>query len=145
MLSRFLDAQSTTYSAAYAELAAGRKRTHWMWFIFPQIHGLGSSPTARHYAIQSLDEAVDYLAHPLLGERLRTCTALVLAIPDPSLDLIFGYPDNLKFHSSVTLFAAAARQSQDPADAIFQQAIDRLFSGQPDPATLHHINVPPTA
>ena len=135
-LSRFLEAQSTTYAAAHAELAAGRKRTHWMWFIFPQIRGLGSSPTAQHYAIANLAEAQAYLAHPILGERLRTCTALVLAIPNPSLDTIFGFPDNLKFHSSVTLFAAAANHP----DSIFQQALDRLFAGKPDPATLDRLN-----
>jgi uncharacterized protein (DUF1810 family) len=135
-LFRFLEAQSSTYTAARAELAAGRKRTHWMWFIFPQIHGLGSSPTAQHYAIQSLDEARAYLADPTLGERLRTCTALVLNIPNPSVDTIFGYPDNLKFHSSITLFAAA----DGFPDSVFQQALDRLFAGRPDQATLDRIN-----
>ncbi len=138
-LQRFLDAQSDTYTAARAELAAGRKRTHWMWFIFPQIRGLGSSSTAQFYAISGMDEAVAYLAHPVLGARLRECVALVLAIPNPQLDRIFGFPDNLKFHSSVTLFAEAAKQSTDPADSVFQAALDRLFAGRSDDATLHRI------
>ena len=136
-LDRFLEAQATTYDQAHAELAAGRKRTHWMWFIFPQICGLGYSSTAQFYAIADLAEAVAYLAHPVLGERLRTCTALVNAIPNPSLDRIFGYPDDLKFHSSVTLFAQAA--GADPANAIFRQALNLFFAGRDDAGTLERL------
>ena len=139
-LDRFLQAQSTTYDQAHAELAAGQKRTHWMWFIFPQIAGLGSSPTARRYAIASLGEAQAYLAHPTLGPRLRTVTALVNAAHPRSLANIFGYPDDLKFHSSVTLFSRAAGLGPDPASSeeehVFTQALDLFFAGRPDPATL---------
>jgi uncharacterized protein (DUF1810 family) len=138
-LQRFLDAQSDTYTTARAELAAGRKQSHWMWFIFPQIRGLGSSSTAQFYAISGIDEALAYLAHPTLGPRLRECVELVLAIPNPRLDRIFGFPDNLKFHSSVTLFAEAAKQSPEPADATFQAALDRLFDGRSDDATIDRI------
>lgn len=142
-LQRFLDAQTSTYDHAHAELAAGQKRSHWMWFIFPQIHGLGSSSMAHRYAIASLAEAQAYLAHPILGPRLRTCTALVTNTPNASLDHIFGFPDNLKFHSSVTLFAEAARSSPHPDDQIFQQALKTLFAGRPDPATLDQLKLPP--
>jgi uncharacterized protein (DUF1810 family) len=156
-LQRFVAAQAPVYAQVIAELRAGRKRTHWMWFIFPQIRGLGSSPTAQHYAIASLDEARAYLAHPVLGPRLIECTTLVLqhaATAKPSthpesgqeiIDEIFGYPDNLKVHSSMTLFARAAATTpagnlsvaDDPALAsVFQQALQSFFAGQSDPATL---------
>lgn len=140
-LQRFLDAQSTIYEQARTELAAGQKRSHWMWFIFPQIHGLGSSSMAQRYAIASLAEAQAYLAHPILGPRLRTCTALVNDTPNPSLDHIFGFPDNLKFHSSVTLFAEAAKSSSDPDDRVFDQALRQLFAGKPDSATLDRLKL----
>ena len=135
-LQRFLDAQASTYEQARAELSAGQKRSHWMWFIFPQIRGLGSSSMAQRYAIASLAEAQAYLAHPDLGPRLRTCTALVKDAPNPSLDHIFGFPDNLKFHSSVTLFAEAAKSSSHPDDRVFDQALRQFFAGKPDAATL---------
>jgi uncharacterized protein (DUF1810 family) len=134
-LQRFLDAQSTTYPQARAELAAGQKRSHWMWFIFPQIQGLGSSPMAQRYAITELAEARAYLAHPTLGARLRECTALVHAIQNRTLEDVLGYPDNLKFHSSITLFAEAS-ETATPGDSVFHAALTRWFGGQPDEATL---------
>jgi len=133
-LQRFVDAQQGVYEQALAELRAGRKRSHWMWFIFPQVQGLGSSETARRYAIRSSDEAAAYLAHPVLGPRLRTCTAAVAAFDDRGADEIFDYPDNLKFHSSMTLFADVA-----PDEAVFQTCLDQFFDGQPDQATLDRL------
>ena len=134
-LQRFVDAQASTYEQARAELAAGEKRTHWMWFIFPQIQGLGLSSMAQRFAISGLAEAVAYLAHPVLGPRLRECTALVNTVQGRSLDQIFGYPDNLKFHSSVTLFAEAERL---PA-SVFRQALEKYFKTAPDRATLDRL------
>ena len=134
-LQRFVDAQASTYTQARAELAAGEKRSHWMWFIFPQIQGLGSSSMAQRYAITDLAEAKAYLAHPVLGPRLRECTALVTAVNGRTVDQIFGYPDDLKFHSSVTLFAEA----DSAPDSIFKQALAKYFSGTPDRRTLDHL------
>ncbi len=136
-----MDAQASTYEQVRTELAAGQKRSHWMWFIFPQIHGLGSSSMAQQYAVGTLAEAEAYLAHPVLGPRLRTCTALVNDIPNPSLDRIFGFPDDLKFHSSVTLFAEAAQSSAHPDDRVFHQALQQFFTGKPDSATLHRLKL----
>ena len=130
-LQRFLDAQQSTFIHARAELTAGSKRSHWMWFIFPQIAGLGSSPTAQRFAIRSMDEATAFLAHPTLGPRLRECTTLTLTHPDRSVGDIFPYPDDLKFHSSLTLFTAA-----DPDTPLFRTALDTFFNGQRDEATL---------
>jgi len=130
-LERFVDAQIGVYDTALAELRAGHKRTHWMWFIFPQIEGLGHSAMAQRYAIRSADEAAAYLAHPVLGPRLRACAAAVASHHDRGVDEIFGHPDNLKFHSSMTLFADIA-----PDEAIFQTCLDQFFDGRPDPATL---------
>lgn len=130
-LERFVDAQQGVYERALAELRAGHKRSHWMWFIFPQIAGLGQSEMSRRYAIASSDEAAAYLAHPLLGPRLRACAAAVLEHEEPGVDAIFGHPDNLKFHSSMTLFADVA-----PDEALFQSCLDRFFDGAGDPATL---------
>jgi uncharacterized protein (DUF1810 family) len=130
-LLRFVEAQAPVFDAVTAELAAGRKRTHWMWFVFPQIEGLGASPTARRYAIRSLDEARAYLAHPVLGERLRRCTDLVLAVEGRSITAILGSPDDVKFRSSMTLFGRAA-----PGEARFRAALARHFGGEPDAATL---------
>ena len=139
-LQRFLDAQADVYEQARSELAAGKKRSHWMWFIFPQIRGLGSSPTAQYFAISELDEAVAYLNHPILGARLRECTQLVNAVQGRSVSEIFGYPDDLKFHSSVTLFAQAATRG-NPAgardDQVFQDALAKYFAGKGDQATLN--------
>ncbi|WP_312034134.1 DUF1810 domain-containing protein [Actinoplanes sp. TBRC 11911] len=133
-LDRFVDAQHDTYDRARAEIAAGSKRTHWMWFIFPQIAGLGSSPTAQHYAIRDLAEARAYLAHPILGPRLLDCATL-LHDATKSATEIFGYPDDLKLCSSMTLFAAAA---DDPAP--FNQVISHLC-GDPDQRTLEILRV----
>ena len=130
-LQRFVDAQASVYPQVHSELTAGSKRSHWMWFIFPQIAGLGSSPTAQRFAIRSMDEATAFLAHPILGPRLRYCTSLVLAHPNRSAADIFSYPDDLKFHSSLTLFAVA-----DPDTALFRSALDTFFHGERDEATL---------
>ncbi len=130
-LQRFLAAQQPLYARACAELAAGRKQTHWMWFIFPQLRGLGMSHTARHFGIASLEEARAYLAHPTLGPRLRECTMLVNRIADRSVEAIFGYPDDLKFRSSMTLFVHAAGDG----GALFREALQRYFTGAADPAT----------
>ena len=130
-LQRFVEAQAPVLAAVEAELRAGRKASHWRWFIFPQLAGLGRSGTARFYAITGLDEARAYLAHPLLGQRLIHCVELVNAIEGRSVHEIFGSPDDLKFRSSVTLFRAAA-----PEQALFQAALDKYFGGEPDPATL---------
>ena len=130
-IERFVDAQAEVFSQVLAELRAGRKRSHWMWFIFPQIAGLGSSDMAQYFAISGRAEALEYLAHPTLGPRLRECTELVNQAPNCTVNEIFGYPDDLKFRSSVTLFAAVA-----PGEAAFRAALDKYFAGQPDPATL---------
>jgi uncharacterized protein (DUF1810 family) len=130
---RFVAAQDAggTYDRALAELRAGRKRTHWMWFVFPQLAGLGRSATAQRYAIQSLDEARAYLAHPVLGERLReACRALLAAPPGLSAQDILGGVDALKLRSSMTLFLRAA-----PDEPLFRQVLDRYFAGAPDDAT----------
>ncbi|GAB2607429.1 hypothetical protein Aab01nite_02900 [Paractinoplanes abujensis] len=128
-LHRFVQAQEGVHAAAKAELTAGRKRTHWMWFVFPQLTGLGSSPTAQAYAIKDLAEAKAYLDHPVLGPRLRELAG-ILTRTDKSAADVFGHPDDLKLRSSMTLFAAAAG---DPAP--FQQVIDHFFDG-PDQRTL---------
>jgi len=130
-LQRFIEAQAPVYPAVEAELRAGRKASHWMWFIFPQLEGLGRSGTARFYAITGLEEARAYLAHPILGQRLVHCVALVNAVEGRSAHEIFGSPDDLKFRSSVTLFREAV-----PENALFQAALDKYFGGEPDPATL---------
>lgn len=131
-LQRFVEAQRPVFDAACAELRAGKKQSHWMWFIFPQIQGLGASEMARRYAISSLAEAQAYLRHPLLGKRLAQCSALVLAVEGKSAAEIFGYPDEMKFRSSMTLFAHAA---QEEASA-FAACLRKYFDGQPDEATL---------
>jgi uncharacterized protein (DUF1810 family) len=129
-LERFLAAQALIYDQVRRELAAGAKRSHWMWFIFPQIAGLGHSATSRHFAIGGLDEARAYLAHPVLGPRLHECTALVNGVAGRSVAEIFGSPDDMKFHSCMTLFARA-----DCGDSIFDAALHRYFDGVPDAAT----------
>jgi uncharacterized protein (DUF1810 family) len=128
-LSRFVSAQATTYDYALAEVRAGHKRSHWMWFVFPQLAGLGHSATARHYGIRSLAEARAYLAHPVLGPRLREIASVVAALPTGA-DAIFGSVDAMKLRSSMTLFARAA-----PDEAVFQQVLDRHFGGKPDRMT----------
>ena len=130
-LERFVAAQQSIYQQVVDELSAGRKRSHWMWFIFPQLAGLGFSAMAQHYAVSGLAEARAYLAHPVLGPRLRECSALVLAVQGATVHGIFGSPDNMKFHSSMTLFAQAA-----PDEALFRDCLDKYFGGVPDQATL---------
>jgi uncharacterized protein (DUF1810 family) len=133
-LQRFLDAQEPVIDTARAELARGRKQTHWMWFVFPQIRGLGFSAMAQHYAIRSLDEAKAYEAHSVLGPRLKECTSLVLAARGRTIHDIFGSPDDLKFRSSITLFARAAPDAPE-----FRAALDRYFGGEDDKATLANL------
>jgi len=134
-LQRFVSAQAPVYEQVCRELAAGRKTSHWMWFVFPQLRGLGRSATAQHYGIASADEALAYWQHPLLGPRLAQCTALVLAVPGKTLHEIFGSPDDLKFASSVTLFAHVA-----PEEPLFARAIGRCCGGHPDTGTLALLN-----
>ena len=130
-LERFLEAQASVYTAALDELSSGRKRTHWMWFVFPQIAGLGHSPTARFYAIQNRQEAQDYLAHPVLGARLLDCTETALRHDDRTLAEIFGFPDDLKFRSCMTLFAQVS-----PPGSVFEQALDCFCGSEADDRTL---------
>ena len=133
-LDRFVDAQAPVFERVRAELAAGEKRTHWMWFIFPQIRGLGSSFMAQRFAVANLDEAGTYLKHPLLGARLRECTALVNNHRERSAHDIFSSPDDLKFHSSMTLFEKAAAKHGLSGD-LFREALTLFFGGVPDAAT----------
>jgi uncharacterized protein (DUF1810 family) len=136
-LDRFVRAQDGVYDDVLAELRAGRKRRHWMWFVFPQIAGLGSSSTAQTYAISSLDEAVAYLAHPVLGPRLVESAGLLTAVEGRTADEIFGFPDNLKLRSSMTLFARAAAEPGAAVEpGVFTAVLDRYFAGEPDPRTL---------
>lgn len=131
-LERFVAAQEQagTYDAAVAELRSGRKRSHWMWFVFPQISGLGQSPISRKYAISSLAEARAYLAHEILGPRLVECARIVAALKAPSAEAIFGGIDAMKLRSSMTLFARA-----DPTNPVFGEVLEAYFGGKPDPAT----------
>ena len=133
-LQRFVDAQDGVIDDVLAELRQGQKRSHWMWFIFPQIQGLGSSSMAQRYAIQSLDEARAYLAHPVLGPRLRECTRLVNAVEGRAIQQILGYPDDLKFKSSMTLFAQASE-----GDAEFLDALRKYFNRELDALTMGRI------
>ncbi len=135
-LHRFVAAQDPVYARVRDELAAGRKRSHWMWFVFPQLRGLGRSATAERYGISSRSEAEAYLAHPLLGGRLRECTGLMLAAPAGASALaILGSPDDLKFRSSMTLFVAVSA-AVSPAGSPFAAALRRFFDGSQDAATL---------
>ena len=133
-LSRFLAAQDAIYPEALSEIRAGRKRTHRMWFVFPQAFGLGTSHTAQHYAIRSVAEARAYLAHPILGHHLRECAESLLRLRGKSASEIFGYPDDLKLRSSMTLFASVAEE-----DSVFDEVLERYFGGKPDPLTLGFI------
>jgi uncharacterized protein (DUF1810 family) len=133
-LQRFVDAQNPVFEQVCAELRAGRKRGHWMWFIFPQLRGLGHSEMAIKFAISSRDEAEAYLKHPVLGARLRECTRLVMLVQERSINQIFGYPDDLKFRSSMTLFANATSENQ-----IFKNALQTGFAGQPDRLTVERL------
>ena len=130
-LQRFVDAQDRVYDTVLAELRNGAKRSHWIWFVFPQLRGLGRSATAQHYGISSLEEARAYLAHPVLGPRLRDCTRLVAATDGRSVDEIFGWPDNLKVRSSMTLFSHATADNGD-----FRAVLDKFYAGEDDPATV---------
>jgi len=133
-LIRFLDAQDEIYDRVVEELTIGRKRTHWMWFIFPQIAGLGRSTVAHHYAIRDLDQARRYLADPILGPRLREVVKLMIDQKAKSALEILGSPDDLKFRSCLTLFREAASDHSDRA--LFAQALDQFYRGQPDGRTL---------
>jgi uncharacterized protein (DUF1810 family) len=126
-LARFVDAQAPVYDTVRAELAAGRKRSHWMWFVFPQLKQLGRSSMAVHFGLAGRQEAVAYLEHPLLGPRLRDCAGLVLAVQDKTAHEIFGSPDDLKLRSCMTLFAAVA-----PGEQVFQAVLDRCYGGGAD-------------
>jgi uncharacterized protein (DUF1810 family) len=131
-LERFVEAQAGVYDQVCAELRAGKKRSHWMWFVFPQIRGLGSSEMAVKYAISGREEARAYLDHPVLGPRLQECVGIVAELEGKSVEEIFGYPDDLKFYSSVTLFA----EVEGPSERVFHEALEKYFGGNPDPATL---------
>ena len=131
MLDRFLDAQRGDYAAALAEVRRGRKTSHWMWYIFPQIAGLGQSSTARYYSIRDLEEAREYYAHPVLGQRLREISGALLVLRGSDPVAVFGGIDSMKLKSSMTLFAVAA-----PDDSLFQQVLDKYYGGEQDALTL---------
>jgi uncharacterized protein (DUF1810 family) len=133
-LQRFLDAQNPVYEEVCSELRQGRKIGHWMWFVFPQIKGLGYSALTKKYAISSLDEAEAYLKHPILGARLRECTQMVILVEGRSADRIFGYPDDLKFRSSMTLFAHATSDNK-----LFMHALQKYFGGEFDRLTVERL------
>ncbi|WP_201359105.1 DUF1810 domain-containing protein [Mycobacterium paraintracellulare] len=134
-LQRFVEAQEPVYGDVLDELRAGRKRSHWMWFVFPQLRGLGGSPTALHYGISSLDEARAYLRHELLGPRLRECARLVNAVQGRSIGQIFGSPDDLKLCSSMTLFAHATEDNED-----FVAVLDKYYDGRQDALTCERLD-----
>lgn len=133
-LARFLQAQDSDYHIALAEIRRGRKRSHWMWYVFPQFAGLGMSPASQQYAIKSVAEAEAYLAHPILGPRLLECTETALAVEGRSATEIFGSPDDLKLRSCATLFASVS-----PQDSVFHRLIDKYFDGIADERTLRLI------
>ena len=135
-LQRFVVAQEPVYAEVLAELRQGSKRSHWMWFVFPQIAGLGRTETARFYAIGSRGEAEAYLKHDVLGRRLEDCTRLVIEVQGRTAQQIFGQPDDLKFRSSMTLFARVAADN-----GIFQDALEKYYSGEPDPLTLDRLQL----
>jgi uncharacterized protein (DUF1810 family) len=135
-LQRFVVAQSPVYEQVCSELRGGRKSSHWIWFIFPQIEGLGSSPTARKFAISSRAEAEAYLKHPILGPRLIACTRLVTLVEGRSINQILGYPDDLKFRSCMTLFTHAISDNQ-----VFKDALQKYFDGKFDPSTLERLRL----
>ena len=136
MLDRFLDAQRGDYAAALAEVRRGRKTSHWMWYIFPQIAGLGQSSTARYYSIRDLEEAREYYAHPVLGQRLREISGVLLKLRGSDPVAVFGGIDSMKLKSSMTLFAVAA-----PDDPLFQQVLDKYYGGEQDVLTLRILGV----
>jgi uncharacterized protein (DUF1810 family) len=139
-LQRFVDAQQPIFETVKRELGEGRKQSHWMWFIFPQIRGLGHSHMARKFAISSQEEAEAYLNHSVLGNRLRECSGLVASHRERSIEEFFGYPDTLKFRSSMTLFAYAAQRTRGDqtgsGNEIFDECLRKYFKGEPDPLTL---------
>jgi len=134
-LERFVQAQARDYDVALSELRAGKKRSHWMWYIFPQFEGLGSSPISQRYAIKSVAEANAYLAHPVLGPRLLECAEAVIRIEGRSAAEIFGYPDDLKLRSCATLFAHVS-----PNGSVFHRIIEKYFDDEQDPETLRIVN-----
>lgn len=136
MLDRFLDAQRGDYAAALAEVRRGRKTSHWMWYIFPQIAGLGQSSTARYYSIRDLEEAREYYAHPVLGQRLREISGVLLELRGSDPVAVFGGIDSMKLKSSMTLFAVAA-----PDDPLFRQVLDKYYGGEQDVLTLRILGV----
>jgi uncharacterized protein (DUF1810 family) len=136
-LERFVSAQETVYENVLAELRKGRKQTHWMWFIFPQIEGLGHSPISKYYSVRNRHEAQQYLDHPILGTRLLECTKIILAVSGRSAVEIFGSPDDLKLKSSMTLFA-----SLTDSDSVFRQALEKYFEGERDHKTLEILGIP---
>lgn len=135
IIERFVEAQHGTYDAALREIHGGAKRTHWMWFVFPQIEGLGHSAMARRYAIASLDEAKAYLAHPVLGARLREIAEAAAALPQHSATEVFGSPDDLKLRSCATLFALVSAPG-----SVFERLLDKFFAGERDAETLRLVN-----
>jgi uncharacterized protein (DUF1810 family) len=136
-LERFVQAQERDYAAVLRELKAGRKRSHWIWYVFPQIAGLGASAMSQRYAISSCDEARAYAEHTVLGPRLRECTQLVLDVQGRTVEQIFPDPDDLKFRSCMTLFERCAAEP-----SLFRAALDRYFGGRPDPRTLEILDPP---
>ncbi len=130
-LDRFVEVQKTCYEDALAEIRAGEKRLHWMWYIFPQLYGLGFSPTSKRYSIRSLTEAEAYLSHPVLGPRLLECTEAVLGVSGRTAHDIFGSPDDWKLRSSATLFSLVS-----PPGSVFHRLLEQYFGGEPDPKTL---------
>ena len=130
-LERFVSAQRGRYNTALAEIRRGRKESHWIWYIFPQIAGLGMSSTSRHYAISGLDEAAAYLAHPVLGERLEEISRALLEVPTDNASQVFGWPDDMKLRSSMTLFSLVK-----PGNPVFSAVLDKFFGGQKDESTL---------
>jgi len=135
-LNRFITAQEKVYDTALAELRSGEKRTHWMWFIFPQIEGLGYTSTSKHYAIKNLEEAQEYLDHKILGSRLLECAEVVLTVQGSSASAIFGYPDYLKLKSSMTLFSSVAAP-----DSVFVRILDKYYDGERDAKTLELLEI----
>lgn len=133
-LNRFIDAQAGIYQDVLSELKNGKKKTHWMWFIFPQIEGLGRSPTAIYYAIKDLSEASEYLSHPILGPRLMECTEALLSIHGKTANEIMGSPDDMKLKSSMTIFASVAEM-----DSVFEKILVKFFQGEMDVMTLKKI------
>lgn len=130
-LERFLEAQERAYETALAEVRAGQKQSHWIWYIFPQVRGLGYSSTAKYYAIADLEEAKEYMAEPVLRARLLEVSEALLELPSSNASVVMGYPDDLKLRSSMTLFSVAA-----PEEKVFQQVLDKFFDGKPDGKTL---------